>query len=81
MVERQVEDNKELVQQLLNDVRAGCYEGCAIRITAQRTGGTNYKVTGLVHAIDLRGERFQIEEAQAIEGVPFREIRGYKWLD
>jgi len=78
---RKAPDNHDLVQQLLNDARAGCYEGFAVRITACRTDGTNYEVIGPVYTIDLREERIQIEEAQAIEGVPLDEIIGYKWLD
>jgi len=49
----QTEGNVGLVQQLLSDARAGCYQGCAVRITSRSEKGGNYEVVGPVDRIDF----------------------------
>lgn len=76
---RSARDNVGLVQQLVYDVSAGCFEGCTITITARGKGGARRKVVGPIDRVDLKEEMIYINEAQATEGVGFKDIISYRW--
>lgn len=77
---RQAGGNAGLVRRLITETRAGCYQGCAVRIISRSESGRSYEVVGPVDRVDFRKKKIYIEEAQAIEGVAFARIISYVWL-
>ena len=74
---RRVPKNTGLVRQLLSDAQSEYYELCVVKIATRRRG--EYDTIGTIDRIDLKEKMIYINEAQAIEGVPFNRIVEYKW--
>jgi hypothetical protein len=72
--------NKELVMQLIEEARSECFERATVKIEARGRGESTHEYIGTIARIDYSDEMIMVNEAQAIEGVPMREITSYEWL-